>query len=225
MPTQVKHIGIIMDGNRRWAKQKGLSAYKGHQAGVLALENMVKACQKRSIPYLTVYGFSTENWQRSQVEVKHLIGLFERMAQKYADMLEEIGWKLNIIGRLKDFPKTTQSAFTKSINQVKDNQQGVLTIALSYGGRDEILRAAEKAKQQTSKLTDKIFSQLLDTHDLPDPDLIIRTGGQIRLSNFLPWQTTYSELYFTDTFWPDFNAKHLDKALAEYAKRGRNFGQ
>ncbi|MFA5966910.1 MAG: polyprenyl diphosphate synthase [Patescibacteria group bacterium] len=225
MQTKVKHLAIVMDGNRRWAKKKGYPTYKGHQAGVQALENIVRACNERDIPYLTVYGFSTENWGRTKSEVSWLIKIIAAAVKKYTVMLDREGWRLQVIGRLKDFPKSTQSLFDKSINQLKNHQKGMLTIALSYGGRDEILRAIEKAKKQSGKLTEKGFSALLDTRELPDPDMIIRTGNQMRLSNFLPWQGTYSELYFTPTLWPDFNAKSLDQALQEYSRRQRNFGK
>ena len=225
MPNKIQHLAIIMDGNRRWARRKGRPAYLGHQAGVLALEKTVRACGERGIKYLTVYGFSTENWGRSQSEVKHLISIFEQAIKKYTDLLDQEGWQIQFIGRVKDFPKSTQSLIAKAIERLRHHHKGVLTIALSYGGRDEILRAAEKAKTRTSKLTEADFAKLLDTKDLPDPDLIVRTGGVMRLSNFLPWQSTYSELYFTLALWPDFNAKSLDQALTEYAKRQRNFGK
>ncbi len=225
MQTAVKHLAIVMDGNRRWARERGLPIMRGHQAGVLALERVVRACNERGIKYLTVYGFSTENWKRTKTEVKFLTKIIEAAVKKYTDLLDQEGWQLRVMGRIKDFPKTTQSSFAKSIAQLKRHQNGILTIGLSYGGRDEILRAIEKTKFHKSKMTEKDFAELLDTQGLPDPDLIIRTGGQMRLSNFLPWQSTYSELYFTPTFWPDFNAKHLDRALREYAKRQRNFGE
>lgn len=225
MQTSIKHLAIIMDGNRRWAKKQGLPTYRGHQAGVLALEKTVRACSERGIKYLTVYGFSTENWGRTKGEVGHLISIMEAAIKKYTDFLDKENWSIRVIGRIKDFPKSTQSLFDRSINQLKNNQVGILTLALSYGGRDEILRAVEKAKLQKSKLTETNFADLLDTRGLPDPDMIVRTGGVTRLSNFLPWQTTYSELYFTNTLWPDFNAKQLDKALLAYAHRKRNFGK
>ena len=225
MQTKIQHLAIIMDGNRRWAKSKGLPSYQGHQAGVLALEKIVRACNDRHIPYLTVYGFSTENWGRAKTEVKYLIKIIEAAVKKYTDLLDQESWQLRVMGRTKDFPKTTQSLFAKSIDKLKHHRRGVLTIGLSYGGRDEILRAIEKTKSSNSKLTEKSFSDLLDTKELPDPDLVIRTGGVMRLSNFLPWQSVYSELYFTSVLWPDFTAKHLDQALAEYTKRLRNFGK
>lgn len=225
MPHKIQHLAIIMDGNRRWAKRKGWPAYRGHQAGVLALEKAVRACGDQGIKYLTVYGFSTENWARSQSEVKHLIGAIEQAIQKYTDLLDQEKWQIQFIGRVKDFPKSTQSLMAKSTQRLHQNQKGVLTVALSYGGRDEILRVAEKIKTHTSKITETEFAEFLDTKGLPDPDMVIRTGGVMRLSNFLPWQSTYSELYFTPTLWPDFDAKALKKALADFTQRQRNFGK
>jgi len=221
----VNHVALVLDGNRRWAKTRNLPAFKGHQAGLQALEKIVKASVKRGIKYITVYGFSTENWGRTKAEVKALVELFKYAINKYEDMLQENDLQLRVIGRINDFPKDVKSVFDQAMHRLKDNQSGVLTLALSYGGRDEILRAVGKAQKVKGKLDEKTFSSLLDTHDLPDPDLIIRTGGAQRLSNFLPWQSTYSELYFTKTFWPAFTAKHLDRALNNFAERKRNFGK
>lgn len=223
--TSLKHLAIILDGNRRWAKQRKLPAYRGHEEGVLALERTVRACGKCGIKYLTVYGFSTENWNRTKTEVGNLIRIMDSAIDKYTDMLDEEGWNMRFIGRTKDFPKSTQSLMSKSIDKLSKNTNGTLIIALSYGGRDEILRVVEKSKQLNSKIDEKKFSSLLDTRDLPDPDMIIRTGGRMRLSNFLPWQSVYSELYFTDILWPDFDSKALTKALNEFEKRQRNFGK
>jgi len=221
----VKHLALILDGNRRWAKKNGLPAIKGHQEGLVALERIVKAAIKRGIKYITAYSFSTENWGRSKTEVGILVKLFGYAVKKYTDTLDKNGLQLRIIGRLNDFPKSIKSSFDKSIYRLKNNKQGVLTIALSYGGRDEILRAIRKSKNAKGKIDEKTFSLFLDTADLPDPDLIIRTGGVRRLSGFLPWQSIYSELYFTKTLWPDFNSRHLDLALRNFKKRKRNFGK
>ena len=221
----VKHLALILDGNRRWAKQKNLPVPKGHQAGLLTLEKIIKAAIKRKIKYITVYGFSTENWGRNKLEVRALVELLKYAVEKYEGMLQENDLQLKIIGRLNDFPKSVKSAFDKVTHRLKNNQSGVLTLALSYGGRDEIVRAAQKAKKVSGKLTEETFSTLLDTAELSDPDLVIRTGGIKRLSNFLPWQITYSELYFTDILWPDFSSNHLDTALRNFAKRKRNFGK
>jgi len=223
--NRVNHLVLILDGNRRWAKKNNVSVFRGHQAGVLALEKIIKAAIKRDIKYITAYSFSTENWGRSKIEVDALTKLFEFSIKKYTNILNEKDLRLKIIGRLNDFPKTTRSLFDKSIYKLKDNKKGVLTLALSYGGRDEIIRAIEKFKNTKGKLDEKTFSLLLDTTDLPDPDLIIRTGGVKRLSNFLPWQSAYSELYFTKVLWPDFTARNLDLALRNFDNRKRNFGK
>ena len=224
MAIKIKHLAIVMDGNRRWAKKRGLSVYSGHAAGVLALEKIVRACSKHNIPYVTVYGFSTENWGRSKVEVAGFIKIINLAFIKYVSMLDEMGWRIKFIGRVKDFPKEIQSSISKAEQKLRANKTGMLTVALGYGGRDEIIRTINKIKNK-SRVTEAEFGKLLDTAGLPDPDLVIRTGGQMRLSNFLLWQSSYSELYFTNTFWPAFTPKHLDIALREYSKRQRNFGK
>jgi len=224
MTTTIKHLAIIMDGNRRWARRRNLPIYHGHAAGVLALEKLVKACVKKSIPYVTVYGFSTENWGRSKVEVASLIKIMTAAIIKYTDLLDEAGWRIKFIGRIKDFPKSLQSAMTKAEQKLQANKSGMLVVAVGYGGRDEIIRAMTKANRK-SRVNEKEFDQYLDTAGVPDPDLVIRTGGVKRLSNFLLWQAAYSELYFIDTFWPAFTPKHLDEALREYSQRQRNFGK
>lgn len=221
----VNHLALILDGNRRWAKKNSVSTIKGHQAGLATLEKIIEASTKRGIKYITAYGFSTENWGRSKIEVDVLIKLFDYAIKKHADTLDKNGFKLRVIGRLNDFPKSVKSSFDKAIHKLKNNKQGVLTLALSYGGRDEIIRAIEKSKNIKSKIDEKTFTSLLDTADLPDPDLIIRTGGVSRLSNFLPWQSAYSELYFTKVLWPDFNVRNLNLALRDFEKRKRNFGK
>jgi len=213
-----------MDGNRRWARRRGLPIYRGHAAGVVALEKLIRACVKKSIPYVTVYGFSTENWGRSKVEVAGLIKIINAAIIKYTGLLDEVNWRIKFIGRIKDFPKTLQSTMAKAEQKLQTNQAGMLVVALGYGGRDELIRAVAKANRK-SRVNEKEFSQYLDTTGMPDPDLVIRTGGVKRLSNFLLWQIAYSELYFTNTFWPAFTPKHLDAALREYSHRQRNFGK
>ncbi|HCR41752.1 TPA: di-trans,poly-cis-decaprenylcistransferase [Patescibacteria group bacterium] len=224
MTTTIKHLAIIMDGNRRWARRRGLPIYRGHAAGVVALEKLIRACVKKSIPYVTVYGFSTENWGRSKVEVAGLIKIINAAIIKYTGLLDEVNWRIKFIGRIKDFPKTLQSTMAKAEQKLQTNQAGMLVVALGYGGRDELIRAVAKANRK-SRVNEKEFSQYLDTTGMPDPDLVIRTGGVKRLSNFLLWQIAYSELYFTNTFWPAFTPKHLDAALREYSHRQRNFGK
>jgi undecaprenyl diphosphate synthase len=222
--SQIKHLAIIMDGNRRWAKKRGLPVSSGHAAGVKALDRTAKACKKLGIHQVTVYAFSTENWQRNKAEVSAMLRLLEKTIRDYTDQMDKEGVKLRVIGRVKDFPKSLQSTIDKSVNKLKRHQRDVLTIALSYGGRDELVRAAQKASKQ-GRIDEKSLAANLDTEGLPDPDMIIRTGGQMRLSNFLPWQGVYSELYFTNRLWPDFGEKDLTKAIHEYAKRKRNFGK
>jgi len=222
--SQIKHLAIIMDGNRRWAKKKGLPVNLGHAEGVKALDRTAKACKRFGIHRVTVFGFSTENWGRSKAEVTALVKLLEKTIREYTDEMDKEKVRLKVIGRVKDFPKSLQSAIDQSVNKLKGHQHDVLTIALSYGGRDELVRAAQKASK-TGRIDEKSLAANLDTAGLPDPDLIIRTGGQMRMSNFLPWQGVYSELYFTNTLWPDFGEKELAKALREYAKRQRNFGK
>ncbi|MBU1092123.1 di-trans,poly-cis-decaprenylcistransferase [Patescibacteria group bacterium] len=224
MITKIKHLAIVMDGNRRWARQRGLPVYSGHVAGVLALEKIIRACGKHNIPYVTVYGFSTENWGRSKTEVAWLMKIINAAIIKYVSMLDEVGWRIKFIGRVKDFPKEIQSSTSKAEKKLGGNKAGMLTIALGYGGRDELVRVINKIKNK-SRITEAELGKLLDTAEMPDPDLVIRTGGQTRLSNFLLWQMAYSELYFTNTFWPAFTPKHLDTALREYNKRQRNFGK
>jgi len=224
MTIKIKHLAIVMDGNRRWAKKRGLPVYSGHAAGVLALEKIIRACSKYNIPCVTVYGFSTENWGRSKVEVAGLMKIINAAIIKYVDMLDEVGWRIKFIGRVKDFPKEIQSSISKAEQKLRNNKSGMLTIALGYGGRDEIIRTINKIKNKT-RATASDFERLLDTAGMPDPDLVIRTGGQMRLSNFLLWQMAYSELYFTNTLWPAFTPKHLDAALVEYSKRQRKFGK
>ncbi|OGB74736.1 di-trans,poly-cis-decaprenylcistransferase [candidate division Kazan bacterium RIFCSPHIGHO2_01_FULL_49_10] len=222
--SQINHLAVIMDGNRRWAKKKGRPVSAGHAAGVKALDKMAKACKKLGIHYVTVYAFSTENWQRNKTEVRAMLKLLEKTIQEYTDQMDRERVGLKVIGRVKDFPKSLQSAIDKSVNKLKAHRRDILTVALSYGGRDEISRAAAKASR-AGRIDEKSLAAHLDTAGLPDPDLIIRTGGQMRLSNFLPWQGVYSELYFTNTLWPDFGEKDLKKAIREYTRRQRNFGK
>jgi len=221
---QIAHLAIIMDGNRRWAKKRGLPIRLGHAEGVKALDRTAKACKRLGIHRVTVFGFSTENWGRSKGEVSALVKLLEKTVREYADKMDKEQVGLKVIGRPKDFPKSLQSALDRAVNKLKHYRHDLLTIALSYGGRDELLRAAQKAAR-SGRIDEKSFSASLDTAGLPDPDLIIRTGGQMRLSNFLPWQGAYSELYFTKTLWPDFGESDLRSALRDYAKRQRNFGK
>jgi len=224
-----KHIGIIMDGNRRWAVKKGLTPTLGHEAGVKALVEIVEHCLKLKVETLTVYALSTENWKRrAKQEVK---GIFELLVKMVRDKKQEYrrkGVKMAVLGDFQAFPRRVARAVSEMLSIVKEKERLKLNIALNYGGRDEILRAVKKIVDQkipAKKINEKTFSKFLYTNGEKDPDLIIRTGGETRLSNFLLWQMSYAELYFTDTLWPAFSPKKLDKAILEYQERQRRFGK
>jgi len=220
-----RHIAIIMDGNGRWAKRRGLNRIYGHREGVKATKRVVRIARELKIPYLTLFALSTENLNRPKEELNALFDLLRDYIKKELDELIENGIRLKVIGRLELLPKDIQLLIKDAIEKTKKGKDMVLTIALGYGARDEILRAVEKYSQNPSKkLTEKSFSKLLDTRDLPDPDLLIRTGGEMRVSNFLLWQIAYTELYFTKTLWPDFSRRHFLQAIREYQRRERRFG-
>jgi undecaprenyl diphosphate synthase len=227
--TNLNHIAIIMDGNRRWAKQNKLKALQGHAYVTNhVIEPLVDRCIELKIPYLTLWAFSTENWNRESSEVEGLMKLFRQAFAKNAQDLHQKGVKLNMIGDMSKFPADIQKGVQYWIDLSRQNTKITVTFALNYGGRDEILRAIDKADQagaNFSNLTQDEFGQFLDTRNIPDPDLIIRTGGEQRLSGYLPWQAVYSELYFTRTFMPDFSPVELDKALEEFQNRQRRFGK
>ncbi|MGB9911506.1 MAG: polyprenyl diphosphate synthase [Microgenomates group bacterium] len=224
-----KHIGIIMDGNRRWAAKRGLTPTQGHEAGVKALVKIVEHCLDLGVKTLTVYALSTENWRkRAKEEVRGIFNLLVRIVQEKKKEYQEKGIKVSVLGDFQAFPRKVVRAIKEILSIVKKNERLKLNIALNYGGRNEILRAVKKIIAEgipPEKLTEENFSKFLYTNGEPDPDLIIRTGGEIRLSNFLLWQMSYSELYFTDTLWPDFTPEKLDEAIADYQKRQRRFGK
>ncbi|MGB9706508.1 MAG: polyprenyl diphosphate synthase [Microgenomates group bacterium] len=223
-----QHIGIIMDGNRRWAAKRGLTAVQGHEAGVKALVKIVDHCLELGIKTLTIYALSTENWRkRAKEEVRGIFNLLLRLVKEKKEEYKKKGIKLAILGDFQAFPRKVVRAIEEMLKIVKKHERLKLNVALNYGGRDEILRAVKKIiseKIPPEKIDEKTFGKFLYTNGEPDPDLIIRTGGEIRLSNFLLWQISYSELYFTDTLWPDFTPEELDKAIAEYQRRDRRFG-
>src|SRR3989344_4728001 len=209
MSTIPKHIAIIMDGNRRWAKQKGLRTADGHKAGVETLEKIVRAASKEEIQYLTVYALSTENLKnRAQTELKDLFSLLQKGFVDKLPMLKKEGVKVTFFGQIEKLPLAVRATLRETEKRLSVGKNLQLNIAISYGSRAEILSAIEQAGK-VQKLTEEEFSSLLDTRNLPDPELIIRTGGEKRLSNFLLWQAAYSELYFTDVLWPDFNEAEL----------------
>ncbi|MFC1711014.1 polyprenyl diphosphate synthase [Patescibacteria group bacterium] len=224
------HIAFIVDGNRRWAKKRGLSSTLGHKkAADERLEELVYHCLKLNISYATFWVFSTENWKRGQRFANILFNILKLGLRKNVKKFIKDGIKLNTIGDLTKLPKDLVKEIKDIKEKSKHNIKLTVTIAINYGGRDEMLRAIQKASLKPEnkglKLTEKQFSKYLDTADLPDPDLIIRTGGDQRLSGFLLWQSQYAELYFTKTLFPDFNAQELDKALKEYENRQRRFGK
>jgi undecaprenyl diphosphate synthase len=211
-----------MDGNRRWAKQKGLHPLQGHEyVANTVIKTLVTKCIEENISHLTLWAFSTENWNREENEVAGIMELFRRGFSKSSKQLHEMGVRLNAIGDLSRFPEDIQTSIRQWIEKSAQNQKITVTFALNYGGRDEITRAVNKFVAQP---TDSI-ADYLDTAGMPDPDLIIRPGGEKRLSGFLPWQGVYSELYFTDVLMPDFQADELDKAIQDFHQRHRRFGK
>ncbi|MBI3954719.1 di-trans,poly-cis-decaprenylcistransferase [Candidatus Collierbacteria bacterium] len=228
MPAPLNHVAIIMDGNRRWAKNQGLEAVAGHhRAAENVIEPLIDACVKRGIPYITFWAFSTENWKRDKEEISELFNIFRFALGTLAAKFIRQGAKLRILGDINRFPQDIAKKSLELINKSQKNNAITVTFALNYGGRDEILRAVKKMltdKIPPDTLTENLFSSYLDTTGIPDPDLIIRTGGERRLSGYLPWQSVYSELYFTPTLFPDFTPEELDKALSDYLTRDRRFG-
>jgi undecaprenyl diphosphate synthase len=226
-----EHIAIIMDGNGRWAKSKGNLRVSGHKAGVESVRDITEACVQLGIQYLTLYTFSTENWQRPKTEIHALMQILVNSLQKESDMLNENNIKLAAIGQTNRFPKNCQNKLNEVIHLTRHNDGLVLCLALSYSGRWDITEAVKKVSRQVEKgfidpadITDSMISQYLSTARIPDPDLIIRTSGEYRISNFLLWQLAYSELYITETYWPDFRREELYKAIFSYIKRDRRYG-
>lgn len=226
-----KHIAIIMDGNRRWARNKGLPVGLGHKEGAKTLEKIVRHAKNIGIKYITVYAFSTENWKRSQEEVSTLMNLMLNYLESYSKRADSENIKVNILGSRQGLSEKMIDLIDKCMERTKNNTGITFNIALNYGGRDEIVRAiksiAEKVKENEidiEDITEQTISDNLYTKDQPDPDLLIRTSGEIRLSNFLPWQLVYTEFVFVEKNWPDFNEKDLEEAIEIYQKRNRKFG-
>lgn len=221
------HIAIIIDGNRRWAKQHGLPSFEGHQAAEKNLRSVLKYLNEQQIKYVTLYLFSTENWKRSAVEVKGLFQLLEEMLDKEITELNKRGVRLRHLGRLNELPHHLQIAITRATELTKNNTDMTLSLAINYGGRTEILDAVRRLITDgisPQNIDEKLFSSYLYTAGLPDVDLLIRPGGELRTSNFLTWQTVYTEFYFSNVLWPDFDKKEVDKALLSYSQRQRRFG-
>ncbi len=222
-----KHVAIIMDGNRRWARAHGWEAIRGHEHVVdTVIEPLVDRCIELEIPYLTLWAFSTENWERDQKEIEGMMKLFRRAFEKKVEDLHKKGVRLHIVGDINRFPEDIAINAKKWVDLSKNNTKITVSFALNYGGRDEILHAVNTLLSQGKKeVTAQDLESHLATAGMPDPDLIIRPGGQLRLSGFLPWQSVYAELYFTDVLMPEFGREEFDTALQEYAQRQRRFGK
>lgn len=219
-------VGMIMDGNRRWAKERGLPTLEGHRRGYEKLKEVLQWVKDIGISHLIVYAFSTENWKRTQEEVGYLLDLFRLMLSKEVKRIKEEGGVIRCIGERERFPKDIQDLMVQAEAETKDGQGPTLVIALSYGGRAEILETVKRlAGKQVTHPTEKEFDNELWTRGIPDPDIVIRTGGEKRLSGFLTWQSVYSELFFTDTKWPDFSKSEFQAMLSEFSNRKRNFGK
>jgi undecaprenyl diphosphate synthase len=227
-----KHLSIIMDGNGRWAKKQGLLRALGHERGTKSVKEIIKACARLGIENLTLYAFSTENWNRPKIEVDTLMKILVRSLKKELKTLQDNDIQLNTIGNLEKLPKSAQSELLDVIEKTKDNSRMTLTLALSYGSREEIVNAvrniSDKVKNNIisiDSIDDSIINEHLYTRNLPEVDLLIRTSGEHRISNFLLWQIAYAELYFTDVLWPDFKENDLYEAIISYQKRERRFGK
>lgn len=219
-----RHIAIIMDGNGRWATKRGLARSFGHLEGAKAFKKVVEYLARIEVKYLTVYAFSTENWNRSEEEVSTLMKLFLKYIKKEKKTMLKNGIRFFVSGRKENVPKNLLEEIEKLKEETKENKNLILNIAFNYGGRAEILDAVNKIVESGEKdITEEKFSKYM-YNDFPDPDLIIRTSGEYRISNFLLWQIAYSELYITDVLWPDFDEKEIDRAIENYSKRSRRFG-
>lgn len=226
-----RHVAIIMDGNGRWAKQRGLERVEGHRAGAVAVKNLVESLKKTGIQYLTLYAFSTENWKRSKEEVDALMELLAEFIDANLPLLMENDVRLLVSGRIEGLPEKAREKLKDAIRKSSANTSGTVIFALNYGGRAEITDAAKKIAEKVQRgeispeqIDEKLFAQNLYLPDVPDPDLLIRTSGELRLSNFLLWELSYSEIYVTDTYWPDFDLTELNKAIDAFQKRNRRFG-
>ena len=227
----LEHLAIIMDGNGRWAKQRALPRFAGHKQGVETVTKIVDECVHRGIRFLSLFAFSSENWGRPRPEIDALMGLLLQFLTSQRQKMLREGIRLRVIGDTSRLSQSIQNALADAEKETMLGETLTLVLALSYGGRDEIMRAAKQIAREAlagsldiEQLDNRSFSRFLDTGDIPEPDLLIRTSGEMRISNFLLWQAAYAELYFTDVLWPDFSADELQKALDEYACRKRRFG-
>ena len=227
-----RHVAIIMDGNGRWAERRGLSRNEGHNAGLESVRAVVRAAHELGVEILTLFALSTENWSRPRAEVEGLMGLLERYVDSEVDEVHRNGIQVRITGRIQDVPPRIRGKLEAAVERTRRNDEMILCFALSYGGRQEITEAVrriahevEQGRLAADAVDAKVFSQHLYHPELPDPDLLIRTGAEKRISNFLLWQLAYSELYFSDVLWPDFRKSHLVDAILDYQERERRYGQ
>ncbi len=227
-----QHIAIIMDGNGRWANQRGMPRIEGHRQGAKTLKNILQTCKNWGIKTLTTYAFSTENWGRPLTEVSFLMNLFERLLKKELQEMNQEGVCIKFIGDLSPLPLSLQQEINHSMVATQHNEAINFNVAINYGGRNEIVKACRNIAQKIARkelspeqINTNLISQHLYTSHSPDPDLLIRTSGEMRLSNFLLWQMAYAEIYVTNTFWPDFDIQHLEKAIISYQKRDRRLGK
>ncbi len=222
-----RHVAIIMDGNGRWAQQRGLPRAAGHRAGSENIRRIIERFSDHGVQYLTLYAFSTENWSRPQSEVQALIKLLSRFIKRELDNLHKNGVRLQLLGHIESLPEWLQDQVQDAVDLTAANTRLTLNLCFSYGGRDDIVGAIREIVASgipEEHITEEVVAEFLSTAGSPDPDLLIRTAGDLRISNFLLWQCAYAELYFTDTFWPDFGREDIDIALAEYGRRKRKFG-
>jgi undecaprenyl diphosphate synthase len=226
-PRFPTHIAIIMDGNGRWAQKRGLPRLEGHQAGVENLRSVISYLAKLKLKYLTLYGFSTENWKRPKAEIEGLLNLLREAIDEETLELHKNGIRIRHLGRQERLPAGLQQAIARAVELTKDNEGMTVSFAFDYGGRTEIIDAVRKIVKEgipPKKINEQLFDNYLYTAGLPEVDLVIRTAGELRISNFLVWQAAYSEYYFTKVLWPDFDSKEIDKALLAYSRRQRRFG-
>jgi len=226
-----RHIAVIMDGNGRWARQHNIPRIEGHRAGSEAVRRVVEACSDLGVEYLTLYAFSSENWKRPPAEVRYLMDLLSEFLDQYREDFDKHEIRLNVIGDLSKIPAIVRRKIREVVKHTRNYNRGVLTLALSYGARNEIVTAAQQIAGdvvagaiKSESIDEDLFAKYLYTADMPDPDLLIRTSGELRLSNFLLWQVSYTELWFTSTLWPDFGKEDIQEAINSYQSRIRRFG-
>jgi undecaprenyl diphosphate synthase len=222
--TIPKHIAIIMDGNGRWAKEKGLNRTAGHEEGAKTVRKITQYCSDLGIKYLTLYAFSTENWERPKLEVEFLMKLLDRYLKKELSIYLENNIKFKAIGDLSRFSKTLQNTIYETQNKTQNCTGLTQVLALNYGSKDEIIRAIKKLNEKNLEVNESNLESCLDTAGMGDVDILIRTSGEVRLSNYLLWQNAYAEMFFTQTYWPDFNELEFDDILSDFSKRERRFG-